>query len=92
MPFSLVRQSRQFLQWFLNELHLLKIAGYFSLINGFNLGFKEADIGRWIRLLPWREFEFRAVGWSRTFAGVQALLTLYLVAVWILCIFGHPFG
>ncbi|HZY71611.1 MAG TPA: pentapeptide repeat-containing protein, partial [Edaphobacter sp.] len=45
MPFSLVRQSRQFLQWSLNELHLLKIAGYFSLINGFNLGFKEADIG-----------------------------------------------
>jgi hypothetical protein len=74
------------------EFRLLAIAGFFSLINGFNIGFKEADIGRWIRLLPAREFEFRAVGWSRTFAGMQALLTLYLLAVWILCLFSHPFG
>jgi hypothetical protein len=78
--------------WLREELHLLGIAAFFSLINGFNIGFKDADIGRWIRLLPAHEFEFRAVGWSRTFAGVQALLTLYLLAIWILCLFSHPFG
>jgi hypothetical protein len=78
--------------WLLEEARLLRIASFFSLLNGFNIGFKDADIGRWLRLLPPREFEFRAVGWSRTFAGVQALLTLYLLAIWLLCLFGHPFG
>ncbi len=78
--------------WLREELRLFRIAAFFSLVNGFNIGFKDADIGRWIRLLPAREFEFRAVGWSRTFAGIQALLTLYLLALWILCLFGHPFG
>jgi len=77
--------------WVSRELHALSLALFFSLINAFNLGFKEADIGRWIRLLPPREFEFHAVGWPRTFAGIQALLTLYLVAVWVLCMVGHPF-
>lgn len=79
-------------QWLANELRVLRIAGFFSLINGFNLGVKDADIGRWLRLLPGREFEFRAVGWSRTFAGIQALLNLYLLTIWILCFLGHPFG
>lgn len=77
--------------WLRAELGLLRTAFFFSLVNGFNIGFKDADVGRWIRLLPPREFEFRAVGWSRTFAGVQALLTLYLLAIWVLCLFGHPF-
>lgn len=89
---SLVRQPKQLFQWLISEWRLFKIAVFFSLINGFTLGFKEADIGRWIRLLPAREFEFRAVGWSRTFAGLQALMMLCLLVIWILCIFGHPFG
>jgi hypothetical protein len=85
-------KRKEVLVWLREELRLLGIAAFFSLVNGFNIGFKDADVGRWIRLLPAREFEFRAVGWSRTFAGVQALLTLYLLAIWVLCLFGHPFG
>jgi uncharacterized protein YjbI with pentapeptide repeats len=92
LPLASVLHPKQLSDWARNEARLVKIAIYFSLINGFNLGFKDADIGRWIRLLPWREFEFRALGWSRTFAGVQSLITLYLVAIWVLCVFGHPFG
>ena len=90
-PWQALR-SGDFLNWIFGEIRLLGIAGFFSFVNGFNIGFKDADIGRWIRLLPAHEFEFRAVGWSRTFAGIQALLTLYLLAIWVLCLFGHPFG
>jgi hypothetical protein len=92
LPLADALRQRRLRNWAQNEARLLRIAVYFSLINGFNLGFKDADIGRWIRLLPWREFEFRALGWSRTFAGVQSLITLYLVTIWVLCVFGHPFG
>jgi hypothetical protein len=84
-------KRKNLLGWFGEELRLFRTAAFFSLVNGFNIGFKDADIGRWIRLLPGREFEFRAVGWCRTFAGIQALFTLYLLAIWVLCLFGHPF-
>jgi hypothetical protein len=89
--FAALRQG-QVGRWLHEEWHLARVAAFFSLVNGFNIGFREADIGRWIHLLPGREFEFRAVGWARTLAGVQALLTLYLLAVWLMCLFGHPFG
>lgn len=91
-PLGPALKDRQLLRWLTEELRLVKIAAFFGLVNGFNIGFKDADIGRWLRLLPAREFEFRAVGWSRTLAGIQALLTLYLLTIWVLCFFGHPFG
>lgn len=89
---SAALQQKQIYQWLCHEWKLLKGSIFFSLINGFNLGFKEADIGRWLHMLPGREFQFYTLGWSRTFAGIQALFTLYLVAIWVLCMFGHPFG
>src|SRR5579862_963523 len=64
------------------ELVLIRQAMLFSLMNGVNLGFKEIDLGRWLRLLPRREMDIKAVGWARTVAGIQALSTLYLVALW----------
>ena len=73
------------------ELGLLRMAMLFSLVNGFNLGFKEIDLGRWLRLLTRREMEIRAAGWARTVAGVQALSTLGLVALWIIVTFATPF-
>jgi len=91
-PFGAAFKNGQGGRWLFDEARLARIAMFFSLINGFNIGFRDADIGRWLRLLPRREFEFRAVGWSRTFAGIQALLTLYLLTIWLLCALSHPFG
>jgi uncharacterized protein YjbI with pentapeptide repeats len=76
----------------LRELGLFREALFFSLMNGVNLGFRDIDFGRWLRLLPRREVDIRAVGWARTVAGVQALCTLYLVALWILFTFAPPIG
>jgi hypothetical protein len=69
------------------EVVLIRQAMFFSLMNGINLGFKEIDLGRWLRLLPRRELDIKAVGWARTVAGIQALCTLYLVVLWILVTF-----
>jgi hypothetical protein len=57
----------------------------------FNIGFREFDIGRWIRLIQPREFEIRATGWLRTVSGIQSLMGVGLAALAILCYFGHPF-
>lgn len=66
-------------------------AGFFCLMSGFNIGFKDIDFGRWLRLLPRSEYDLKAKGWARSVAGVQALLSIYLLALWALTYFGHPF-
>jgi hypothetical protein len=33
----------------------------------------------------------RATGWVRFFAGLQSLLSVYLLALWVLTYFGRPF-
>jgi hypothetical protein len=33
----------------------------------------------------------RSLGWVRVIAGMQSLLSLYLLAIWLLTYFGRPF-
>ncbi len=37
-------------------------------------------------------FETRAIGWARCIAGVQSILGLYLLGLWLLAIMARPFG
>jgi hypothetical protein len=69
----------------------LPAAAYFSLISAVNIGFQQFTPGDWIRRLQRREYSFEAVGWVRVVAGVQALLSVYLLAMWALTRFGQPF-
>jgi len=66
-------------------------AAYFSLISAVNIGFEDFTPGDWIRRLQTREYSLEAVGWVRVIAGAQALLSLYLLAMWVLTQFGQPF-
>ena len=72
-------------------LRPLRIALYFSLLSAFNIGWRELNVGDWIQRLQSREYALRATGWVRTVAGVQALVSVYLVALWALTYFGRPF-
>ena len=73
------------------ELRALGTAFLFSLMSVFNIGFREFNFGRWIRMLQPREFDIRARGWMRTVSGLQSLLGVLLVALSLLSYFGHPF-
>ena len=33
----------------------------------------------------------KAVGWARVAAGWQSLISVYLIALWVLTYFGRPF-
>ena len=57
----------------------------------FNIGFKEFNFGRWIRLLQPRDFDIKAVGWARVVSGIQALVSVGLLALSLLSYFGRPF-
>ncbi len=73
------------------EWHVLRAATCFSLLSAFNVGFREFNVGHWLRLLMKREYDIRALGWARTLAGIQSLISVYLVALWLLTYFGRPF-
>jgi uncharacterized protein YjbI with pentapeptide repeats len=72
-------------------LRRVRLAFYFSLLSAFNLGWRELNVGNWISRLQKREYTLRATGWPRTVAGFQSLLSVYLLALWVLTYFGRPF-
>ena len=69
----------------------LRQAFYFSLLSAFSLGWRELNVGAWITRLQRREYTLRATGWVRTVAGLQSLMSVYLLALWALTYFGRPF-
>jgi pentapeptide repeat protein len=69
----------------------LRLSLYFSVLSAFNIGWRELNVGNWIQRLQSREYTLRATGWVRTVAGLQALLSVYLLALWVLTYFGRPF-
>ena len=76
----------------LREWRVLRAAMFFSLMSAFNIGFRDINFGRWLRMLTKREYDLKAVGWARTVSGLQALISVYMVALWVLSYFGRPFG
>jgi uncharacterized protein YjbI with pentapeptide repeats len=86
---SISRRTRTLIR---REWQLAKAALFFSVTSAFNIGYQELNIGQWLRMVSSREFEFRPEGWLRSLAGLQSLLSMYLLALWLLTYFGHPFS
>jgi hypothetical protein len=79
------------IQLFRREFLLWRTSMFFSLMSAFNIGFRDINFGRWLRLLTRQEFDIKAVGWARVIAGWQSLISVFLIALWVLTYFGHPF-
>lgn len=73
------------------DLNVLVCALQFSVLSAFHLGWRELNIGDWISRVQTHEYTLRATGWVRTVAGIQSLLSVYLLALWVLTYFGRPF-
>ncbi len=83
---------RRLLQFSWREWAVLRAGMFFSLMSAFNIGFRDINFGRWLRLLTRQEFDIKALGWARVVAGWQSLVSVYLIALWVLTYFGRPFG
>ena len=64
-------------------------SAYFSLLAAFQIGFRE--FSTWLTRTQPRNFALEATGWVRTLSGLQSLLSVYLLAMWLLTYFGRPF-
>jgi len=73
------------------SLRRVRLAFYFSLLSAFNLGWRDLNVGNWISRVQKLEYNLKATGWVRTVAGLQSLLSVYLLALWVLTYFGRPF-
>jgi Pentapeptide repeats (8 copies) len=82
---------RWLFQFFRRECLLLRTSMFFSLMSAFNIGFRDINFGRWLRLLTRQDFDIKPVGWARVIAGWQSLISVYLIALWVLTYFGRPF-
>jgi hypothetical protein len=75
----------------LNIFSALGFGFYFSVLSSFSIGWRELNVGNWIARIQRREYTLRASGWVRTVSGVQSLVSVYLLALWVLVYFGRPF-
>jgi hypothetical protein len=66
------------------ECRIFRTGLYFSVLSAFHLGWREYNVGTWIARMQPREYTLRATGWVRTVSGVQSLLSVYLLALWVL--------
>ncbi|MCH8040156.1 MAG: pentapeptide repeat-containing protein [Nitrospinae bacterium] len=64
---------------------------YFSLLSAFRLGWRDLNVGTWISRLQPRIYNLQATGWVRSLSGIQSLISVYLIAMWVLTYFGRPF-
>jgi len=64
---------------------------YFSVLSAFQLGWHDVNVGTWLARIQSRDYALRPIGWVRTVSGVQSILSMYLVALWAMVYFGHPF-
>ena len=64
---------------------------YFSFLSSFSVSWHEIDIGAWTGRLNPNEYTLKATGWLRTLSGFQSLVSIFLLALAVLCYFGNPF-
>jgi uncharacterized protein YjbI with pentapeptide repeats len=69
----------------------LKFGFFFSILSAFSIGWREINVRNWIVRLQRQEYILRATGWVRTVSGLQSLISVYLMAVWVLTYFGRLF-
>ncbi len=67
------------------------LATYFSLLSAVRIGWQEFNFAVWFSRMQPREYRLKATGWVRFVSGLQSLLSVYLVALWVLAYFGTPF-
>ena len=64
---------------------------YFSLLSAFHIGWRDLNVGSWLTRLQFSDYALRGRGWVRFLSGFQSLVSVYLVALWVLTFFGRPF-
>ncbi len=74
-----------------HRIRALMYGFYFSILSAFHIGWRDLNVGSWISRIQPLEYTLKATGWVRVVSGVQSLISIYLLALWVLSQFGRPF-
>lgn len=74
-----------------DQVRLASAAAFYSLTSVTALSFREWDPSRWLSLLLDRKYEVIGRGWVKRLAGLQSLISLYLLVLLVLSFFELPF-
>jgi len=83
--------KNRFIKTRTNIFKAIGYAFYFSMLSSFHIGWRDLNVGSWIARIQPREYNLKATGWVRTVSGIQSLISIYLLALWVLTQFGRPF-
>jgi uncharacterized protein YjbI with pentapeptide repeats len=72
-------------------LNIVGLALWFSLMSATQIGYGALNLGVWFSRMQPREYTLRATGWVRVVSGLQSLVSVYLIALWLLTYFVRPF-
>jgi len=75
----------------LSFMNAMRNGFYFSVLSAFHIGWRDLNVGSWIARMQPREYTLKATGWVRVVSGAQSLMSIYLLAMWVLTQFGRPF-
>ncbi|KTD18760.1 IcmE/DotG protein [Legionella lansingensis] len=84
----LIRISTHRKKEFLYQLQLIRLALFFSFMSSFSIGWRGVNISNWISHLQAREYTLEGLGWVRVVAGIQAVMSAYLIILWLFAYFG----
>lgn len=68
---------------FITEIKFLKISFSYSLTRTLRLGIGLFDFSRWFQLIQIREFRYSETGYLRPVSGIQSIISLYLIFLWL---------
>jgi len=88
---DLTNYTKQGYNWIPTKIRMIWWALFFSGISAFNIGFRDVSFGRWLSHLTRTPLDLTAFGWVRVISGIQALVSVYLLALWVLSFVGTPF-
>lgn len=74
-----------------NKWRGYSMAYLFSLQSTFRLGFRDFNIGHWLRMFLSPSFKLNSCGWARVVSGIQSVLSVALIILFLLSYFARPF-
>lgn len=72
--------------------YLAKHAIWFSVLSAFHFGWRDLNVGSWISRVQTEPFIYKPYGIFRVISGIQSLICVYLLVIWVLTTFSNPWG
>lgn len=72
--------------------YICRHAVWFSILSSFHFGWRDLNVGSWLARLQPTLFTYKPTKMFRILSGIQSLVCIYLLAIFVISYFGNPWG